>query len=120
MKRKAKKMEYSSRPRLHPRFGLLKPGRLILEPHRIGMLVGMTLATLVLLVQLLRQWQGADLAPTTVIVGVCSTFIVAYGGAGLFVIYLLYIAEKELDVIRNAQQKADKSNATNGVESIEN
>ena len=98
----------------------MKPGRLILEPHRIGLLFGSTLATLVLLVQLFRQWQGAELAPTTVIFGVCATFIVAYGGAGLFVIYLLYVAEKELDVILNSQQKADKSAAVKAEESSEN
>ena len=120
MKRNPKKIEYAKRPRLRPRFGLMRPGRLILEPHRIGMIAGFALATFVLLILVLQQWQGADLAPKTVIVGVCTTFIVAYGGAGLFVIYLLYIAEKELDIIRKEQQKADNNNATNEAVSLEN
>ncbi len=119
MKRNAKKIEYTKRPRLRPSFGLMRPGRLILEPHRIGMIAGFGLATLVLLILVLQQWQGADLAPTTVIVGVFTTFIVSYGSAGLFVIYLLYIAEKELDVIRKAQQEADNKKVTNEEVSLE-
>lgn len=68
---------------------------LILEPARLAALGGAICAVLVLAINFLRQVSGAPVAPGTVLVAAALTFVVSYTLIGVFVWYLLWVAEKE-------------------------
>jgi hypothetical protein len=68
---------------------------LILEPARLAALGGAVCGLLVLLVNLLRQVAGIPVSPGNVLVAAALTFVVSYTLIGVFVWYLLWVAEKE-------------------------
>jgi len=82
---------YRGRPFLGGRRG----GRLALDPHRLGLLGGVACATLALFAYVVRQRFGGPMLPSEVLVGVSATFVVSYALIGIFVWYLLRLAEHE-------------------------
>lgn len=68
---------------------------LILEPSRLAAVGGAFCAVLVLVVNLLRQLLGGVVSPGNVLVAASLTFVVSYTLIGVFVWYLLWVAEKE-------------------------
>jgi len=75
-----------------------KPGWIVLEPSRIGMAGGAAAGTFALIVYYLRGLFGDPVPPIDVLIGALLTFVVGYGAVGLFVWYLLIIAEREIPV----------------------
>lgn len=91
-----KKPRRPEQPRLRNVFGRPNAAWLILEPHRVGLLIGTLAATLLLSIQFIRQLQGALVDVGSLLVGALTLFVVSYGASGLFVWYLLYVREREL------------------------
>jgi hypothetical protein len=90
----AKRFAKPERPRLRRRG---KPARqwLILEPARVGAVGGALCALLTLVVNFVRHLAGSPAAPGSVIVAAALTFVVGYTLVGIFVWYLLWVAEQE-------------------------
>jgi len=95
-KSKGKKPKRPEQPRLRNVFGKKNAAWLILEPHRVGLLVGTAAATLLLTVQFVRQLRGGLVMLESLLIGALTLFVVSYGAAGIFVWYLLYVREREL------------------------
>lgn len=90
----AKRFAKPERPRLRRR---AKPvGQwLILEPARLGAVGGAVCALLALVANFVRHLAGGAVAPGGVIVSAALTFVVGYTLVGVFVWYLLSVAERE-------------------------
>lgn len=83
------------RPRYRRIFGKRQPAWLVMEPNRLGLLGGSLFAFLATLYFVARNLLGAQLPPSQVLVGVGITFVISYAAVGIFVWYLLYVAERE-------------------------
>lgn len=68
-----------------------------LEPAGLATVGGLFFATCSVVVYLVRQLAGGEIPLQDVVVGVTLTFVVSYAGTGLFVWYMLHLAEGELD-----------------------
>ena len=93
-KRKPKK---PPRPKLRKWFPHRGPTWLKLEPAGLATVGGLFFTACSVVVYLVRQLTGHDIALQDVVAGVTLTFVVSYAGTGLFVWYLLHLAEDELD-----------------------
>jgi hypothetical protein len=71
-----------------------------LEPAGLAAVGGLFFATCSVVVYLVRQLTGSAISLQDMAVGVSLTFVVSYGGTGLFVWYMLHLAEGELDRAR--------------------
>jgi len=71
------------------------PAWLVLEPHRLGLVAAAFFTLLAALFYLLRSSAGASFSPGDVLVGAMSTFVVSYAAVGLFVWYVLLVADRE-------------------------
>lgn len=83
------------RPRYRRIFGKRAPAWLVLEPNRLGLLGAAIFATLAMLYFGVRNAAGAQLPPRQVLVGVGITFVLSYAAVGIFVWYMLFVAERE-------------------------
>lgn len=92
-KRKPKK---PPRPKLRKWFPQRGPTWLKLEPAGLATVGGLFFATCSMLVYLARQLFGSDIELPDIVVGVVLTFVVSYAGTGIFVWYMLHLAEGEL------------------------
>jgi hypothetical protein len=90
-----KKPQRNELPRIR-RHRWKESGWLILEPSRIGAIAGCFFSGVAALVYLVRQQLGIPMAIADVALGVAKSFVVSYVAAGVFVLYLLWIAEREL------------------------
>jgi len=98
-----KKIKRPEPPRLRNWMGKPNSAWLILEPHRVGLLVATIAATLLLLVQFIRQLRGGLVDLEALILGALTLFVVSYGAVGIFVWYLLYVREREFPVETQAK-----------------
>ena len=71
-------------------------GWLAMEPAKLGTVVACFSAGLALLFLFVRQRLGTPMPIGDVALGVVKTFVVSYVATGLFVLYLLWVAEREL------------------------
>lgn len=91
-----KKTKRPEQPKLRNVFGKPDSAWLILEPHRVGLLIATLITTVLLSIQFIRQLQGTTVDTGSLLVGALTLFVVSYGASGLFVWYLLYVREREL------------------------
>jgi hypothetical protein len=92
------------RPQLR-RLGKTNPSWLLLEPARIALISGVCFSTLALTYFFIRQLSGVSMGVQDVIVGVALTFLVSYAATGLFMIYLLSVAEREIPIAEKMVKK---------------
>jgi hypothetical protein len=94
-----KKPEKPERPKLAPFLGWLgaKEAKwLIVEPRKIGLFGGAVFGTLALVFYFVRQLFGHPMSIQEVLIGAFLTFVVGYAGTGLFVVYVLWVGEREI------------------------
>ena len=94
-----KKPEKPERPKLAPFLGWLgaKEAKwLIVEPRKIGLFGGAVFGTLALVFYFIRQLLGHPMMIQEVLIGTFFTFVVGYAGTGLFVVYVLWVGEREI------------------------
>jgi hypothetical protein len=76
-----------------------RQGRIVFEPARIAPIGGACFAVLALAFYLLLQVLGSPMAAGDVLVGVALVFVAGYTATGIFVYWLLLVADRELPVI---------------------
>ncbi len=91
------------RPHLRRLFSDRPAGKLILEPSRVALVAALAFSTFYLLLWFVRGALGTPVPPMTVVVSVGLTFVVSYAAVGLFVIYLLWVGEKEFPEIEEIE-----------------
>ena len=103
-----KKPVKPERPKLAPFLGWLgskEPRWLIVEPRKIGLVGGILFSTLALVYYLLRQNLGYTMTIPEVVIGVTLTFVVGYAGTGLFVVYILWVGEREIPEVKEEKER---------------
>ncbi len=99
----------SPRLRIRDFFADEGPRWLDLNPLRLGFLGGVFFGWLDLLYYVLRTWSGVIYTPQSVVLGVARTFLAGYAAVGLFVCYLLWVAQRELpEEIPEEEKKAQR------------
>lgn len=104
----SKKPVKPERPKLAPFLGWLgskEPRWLIVEPQKIGVVGGTLFATLALLYYVIRQLLGYTMMIQDVVLGVLLTFVVGYAGTGLFVVYILWVGEREIPEVKEEKER---------------
>ena len=110
-----KKPVKPERPKLAPFLGWLgskEPRWLIVEPRKIGVVGGVFFATLALMYYVLRQFFGHTMMIQEVVIGVTLTFVVGYAGTGLFVVYVLWVGERELPEVKEEKDRRKSERRT--------
>jgi hypothetical protein len=79
--------------------GKNREGRIVFEPARIAPIGGACFAVLALAFYLFRQVAGSPMAAGDVLVGVALVFVAGYAATGIFVYWLLLVADRELPSI---------------------
>lgn len=69
----------------------------ILEPARLGMVGGAVAAVGTLTYLYIRQQMGLVMEPSYVLFRIALAFVVSYALTGLFVYYLVWVADRELN-----------------------
>ncbi len=82
-----------------------RPFWLIMDPSRVAPVGGVGCGLLALLVYFARQMAGVALAPGSVLVGTALSFVVGYAATGIFVYFLLRVAEVELGPAEEAEEE---------------
>lgn len=85
-----------------------------MEPARLAPVGAALFALLALLFYVLRQFQGVSMAVGDVVVGVALTFVVAYAATGIFVYYVLRLAEHERPVEEPEPEESEPSETEAG------
>ncbi len=80
-----------------------------MEPARLAMLGGSICATLAMVYVFIRQQLGMVVDPGQALVRVGLAFVISYAVTGLFVYYLLWVAEKELNHKSSSKKESAES-----------
>jgi hypothetical protein len=92
-----------------------RPGWLIPEPARLAPVGGLFCALIALFYYSIRQYAGIQYGVGPFLVGVSLTFVIGYTTTGLFVYYLLWVAEREFP----REEKLDLSTPNQATSSTE-
>ena len=71
------------------------PQWLVLEPHRLGMAAAALFSVLAMLGYNIAGWLGVPVPVSQMLIGAVATFVISYAAVGLFVWYVLLVAERE-------------------------
>ncbi len=71
------------------------PQWLVLEPHRLGMAAGALFSVLAMLAYNIVGWLGNPVPVSQMLIGAMATFVISYAAVGVFVWYVLLVAERE-------------------------
>jgi len=100
-------------------FAYKGPRWLDLNPYRLGFLGGVFFGWLNLVYYIVRSWYGAVYTPQAMLLGVGRTFLVSYAAVGLFVCYLLWVAQRELPEVHHEEEKKAKRLTSKQVAALE-
>lgn len=82
------------------------PQWLVLEPHRLGMAAGALFSVVAMFGYNVAGWLGSPVPVSQMLIGAVATFVISYAAVGVFVWYVLLVAEREFGAPVEREKKS--------------